>query len=801
MTILYVIYWIVSIDQKAYFQIFMLNLDSNLPYAQSINIGSFQFYMIFTKFKLHPARYHAIIHLIVYSAVYKFGFREERFMATIKDIAQLAGVSHGTVSNVLNGRGNVSMQKILQVEQAARQLGYSMDERARWLRQNRDYSIGIVLPDLQSDCFTALYSTISAYMQRAGYHAFLYLTGDIPDQEEAALAELAGTKVAVVVLVTCQSQGSEARRLLQKSGAQLVCLVRPTEQTDALICFDTQRIARQAVARLSGHRPAHISVISGLLVHRNEAEFIDALKTELGGAIPIQCYHTDMANADIAAFSCVSAEPKPDVVFTSSPVFAQKLLNACAYRHDKPPLIVSIAPAELIESADPIERICLDYKAMALHACAIMTGREKPAFIRIPPREPAAQFEWRMTGAKGTHLNVLMIDGPDTRALQKLLPDFSRHTGIEVTLAALPYADMYQTACMMGDSGLYDVLRLDAAWLSSIAPRLLRPFDPDSETVQSIWQPMLEGVRAPFSLVDQQVYAFPFTPNVQLHFYRKDLFDDSKIRRLYYESRHRQLDVPKDYEQYCDLLRFFDRSINPLSPLEYGAAIASNSIDCISGEFLPCYFSMHGKLFDAKDRPCLRSEAGQKALRCYAEMHAHSQRISGSNSLWSGSVDCFTRGDTAMLNMFINHVYGIKNLRKSKIAGQIGFCSVPGKTPLMGGGVMGVARASKKQDAALEFIRWACSEQIAVPFTLLGGISPCRSIYENQELLELYPWLSIVPENLALSAERRVPKGINEHTVETIIGIAVRNMITGICTPEMALDQMQLQLETLCENG
>ena len=65
-------------------------------------------------------------------------------MATIKDIAQLAGVSHGTVSNVLNGRGNVSMQKILQVEKAAHQLGYSMDERARWLRQPCDHAIGIV---------------------------------------------------------------------------------------------------------------------------------------------------------------------------------------------------------------------------------------------------------------------------------------------------------------------------------------------------------------------------------------------------------------------------------------------------------------------------------------------------------------------------------------------------------------------------------------------------------------------------------------------------------------------------------
>ena len=186
-------------------------------------------------------------------------------MATIKDIAQLAGVSHGTVSNVLNGRGNVSMQKILQVEKAAHQLGYSMDERARWLRQPCDHAIGIVLPNLQNDCFATLYSTLSAHMQQAGYYSFLYLTNDIPDQEEAALSELAGRKVSVVVLVTCQSHGSDARRLLKKSGVLLLCLVRPTEPTDALICFVTQRIARQAAALLADRHPAHLAMISGLL--------------------------------------------------------------------------------------------------------------------------------------------------------------------------------------------------------------------------------------------------------------------------------------------------------------------------------------------------------------------------------------------------------------------------------------------------------------------------------------------------------------------------------------------------------
>ena len=45
-------------------------------------------------------------------------------MATIKDIANLAGVSHGTVSNVLNKKRNVSVQKINLVEKAVRQLGF-----------------------------------------------------------------------------------------------------------------------------------------------------------------------------------------------------------------------------------------------------------------------------------------------------------------------------------------------------------------------------------------------------------------------------------------------------------------------------------------------------------------------------------------------------------------------------------------------------------------------------------------------------------------------------------------------------
>ena len=66
-------------------------------------------------------------------------------MPTIKDIAREAGVSHGTVSNVINGRGNVSVEKIQLVWQAAEKLGYKVNSKAQSLRQGQDRSIAPAL--------------------------------------------------------------------------------------------------------------------------------------------------------------------------------------------------------------------------------------------------------------------------------------------------------------------------------------------------------------------------------------------------------------------------------------------------------------------------------------------------------------------------------------------------------------------------------------------------------------------------------------------------------------------------------
>ena len=72
-------------------------------------------------------------------------------MPTIKDIAKRAGVSHGTVSNVLNRRGNVSAEKIKLVEQAAKELGYQINSQASQLRSGTSRHICVIVPRIRSE--------------------------------------------------------------------------------------------------------------------------------------------------------------------------------------------------------------------------------------------------------------------------------------------------------------------------------------------------------------------------------------------------------------------------------------------------------------------------------------------------------------------------------------------------------------------------------------------------------------------------------------------------------------------------
>jgi LacI family transcriptional regulator len=76
-----------------------------------------------------------------------FGNREELSIVTITDVAALAGVSPGTASKALNGRGTLRPETRQRVQDAAEQLGFIANAAARSLQTGRSYTVGMITTD------------------------------------------------------------------------------------------------------------------------------------------------------------------------------------------------------------------------------------------------------------------------------------------------------------------------------------------------------------------------------------------------------------------------------------------------------------------------------------------------------------------------------------------------------------------------------------------------------------------------------------------------------------------------------
>lgn len=75
---------------------------------------------------------------------------------SVRDVARKAGVSVGTVSNVLNSPDKVADKTVLKVQQAISALGFVRNDAARQLRAGKSHSIGLLVLDVRNPFFTDL---------------------------------------------------------------------------------------------------------------------------------------------------------------------------------------------------------------------------------------------------------------------------------------------------------------------------------------------------------------------------------------------------------------------------------------------------------------------------------------------------------------------------------------------------------------------------------------------------------------------------------------------------------------------
>lgn len=89
-------------------------------------------------------------------------------MASIRDVAKIAGVSPATVSRVMNGTANVDADKRQRVYEAIKQTGFVPNEVARSLYKKSAKLIGLIIPSITNLFFTELADSVEKAADKSG---------------------------------------------------------------------------------------------------------------------------------------------------------------------------------------------------------------------------------------------------------------------------------------------------------------------------------------------------------------------------------------------------------------------------------------------------------------------------------------------------------------------------------------------------------------------------------------------------------------------------------------------------------
>ncbi len=188
-------------------------------------------------------------------------------MATIGDVARLAGVSTATVSRALADdsqlRARVSSETRRRVMEAAARLDFRMNHAARSLKTKSSRTVGVVAPELANEFFMELAEAMEKELEKSGFMLVVSSSAGSVDEERRRLKILASRLVDGVVVIPAGGNGDHLRELVDR-GVPVVLVDRLVDGggLDAVVA-DNEGGARDATLALAADGVGRIGFLGG----------------------------------------------------------------------------------------------------------------------------------------------------------------------------------------------------------------------------------------------------------------------------------------------------------------------------------------------------------------------------------------------------------------------------------------------------------------------------------------------------------------------------------------------------------
>lgn len=245
-------------------------------------------------------------------------------MATIKDVARMAGVSIATVSKYING-GNVRAENIEAISRAIETLDFRVNPFARSLKTQRSRSIGILIPDIATPFFGTVLSSLDKVLREHGYHSLISCYGANHGLERDNLRFLISTGIDGLVYMPEDLTAEEFYELSNNCNIPVVQIDRiiPGVVSDAVLVNNTDA-AYQAVSHLIGKGHTRVAMITGpksvLTAKERQVGYLKAI-SDHGLIYDDTLFISDQnafATGYLGAEQLMAKENPPTAVFTTN---------------------------------------------------------------------------------------------------------------------------------------------------------------------------------------------------------------------------------------------------------------------------------------------------------------------------------------------------------------------------------------------------------------------------------------------------------------------------------------------------
>ncbi|MCG9551877.1 extracellular solute-binding protein [Vibrio sp. Isolate31] len=353
---------------------------------------------------------------------------------------------------------------------------------------------------------------------------------------------------------------------------------------------------------------------------------------------------------------------------------------------------------------------------------------------------------------KDTTLVVNFPAHPHYNAVMKVLPEFTKETGIKVEVDQLQYLRMRekQTLELTKRKGDYDLISyvvfskadyVYADQLENLAKYFMNPMlaDPKFDA-----EDLVDGYVANIGVAGGKkgylkgptgsLFGLPYGSETSILGYRKDIFE-----------KH-NLEVPTNYKEMLSLAC----EIPKLEPGMGGLASRAASGHHASHAFLLHLSPLGGRVFDDQWKPIVNNAQGveaAKALKTIVDCGAEGAKTFG----FAEAGTSFLQGKSAMFLDSTVFAGQVNDPSKSKVVGKIGWAPHPmgvRKGSQTGGFGIGIPTNAQNKEAAFLLMQWLTSKKADKLVAMAGGNPSRYSTHFDKDVNAKFPHMKVFGEAL-----------------------------------------------------